>query len=200
MKRKSFTLIEILGVMAIIAILSTLGFAGYSYANNKSNESSTQGLITRLNAAFEIAHQKTGFLPPTQSDFSEIEFEYKKDEDEESNNKIISALVINSKKYNLSPDKDAKRQAKMEAEFCKQFIQALQMDSMKRYIDDDEIVDAWGNKVYYSYPGKLKTGGFDLISAGSDGGFGTEVKETPADDISKYRDGADWICDDIANF
>ena len=190
MKRKSFTLIEILGVMAIIAILSTLGFAGYSYASTKSKESATQGLITRLNAAFEIAHQKTGFLPPANSNFSQIEFEF--------DSGVVSKLSIGGKEYSLTPGTG--RKARMEAEFCKQFIQALQMDSMNRYIDDDEIVDAWGNKVYYRYPGKLKTGGFDLISAGSDGGFGTEVKETPVDDISKYRDGADWICDDIANF
>ncbi len=190
MKRKSFTLIEILGVMAIIAILSTLGFAGYSYASTKSKESATQGLITRLNAAFEIAQQKTGFLPPAQSDFSEIEFEF--------DSGVVSKLSIGGKKYNLTPGTG--RQAKMEAEFCKQFIQALQMDSMNRYIEDDEIVDAWGNKIYYRYPGVLKKGGFDLISAGSDGGFGSNTAEEPVDDISKYRDGADWICDDIANF
>ena len=190
MKRKSFTLIEILGVMAIIAILSTLGFAGYSYASTKSKESATQGLITRLNAAFEIAHQKTGFLPPAQNNFSEIEFEF--------DSGAVSKLSIGGTKYNLTPGTG--RKAKMEAEFCKQFIQALQMDSMNRYIDDGEIVDAWGNKIYYRYPGVLKKGGFDLISAGSDGLFGSNTAEEPSDDISKYRDGADWICDDIANF
>ena len=191
MKRKSFTLIEILGVMAIIAILSTLGFAGYSYASTKSKESATQGLITRLNAAFEIAHQKTGFLPPAKDDFSEIEFEF--------DSGAVSKLSVGGTKYNLTPATTG-RKAKMEAEFCKQFIQALQMDSMNRYIDDGEIVDAWGNKIYYRYPGVLKKGGFDLISAGSDGGFGSDTAEEPSDDISKYRDGADWICDDIANF
>ena len=189
MKRKSFTLIEILGVIAIIAILSTLGFAGYSYASNKSKEAATEGLLTRLNAAFEIAHQKTGFLPHA-ADFEAIKILY--------SSGVISGLEIGAEKWLLSDTSN--RDAKKKALFCKQFIQALQMDSMNRYIDDDEIVDAWGNKVYYRYPGKLKTGGFDLISAGSDGGFGTEVKETPIDDISKYRDGADWICDDIANF
>lgn len=187
MKRNTFTLIEILGVIAIIAILAALGFAGYSYANTKSRESATQGLITRINAAFEFAQQKTGFLPPG-TDFSTITID--------TGNNIV---MIGSKSYSLT-DKST-RAKKMEAEFCKQFISTLQMDSMNRFLDENNvIIDAWGKPVYYRYPGKLKNGGFDLIAAGSDGGFGSNTAEEPVDDMSNYRDGADWICDDIANF
>ena len=66
--------------------------------------------------------------------------------------------------------------------------------------ENNEIVDAWGKPVCFRYPGAFKNGGFDLISAGSDGLFGSNSSEEPSNDISKYRDGADWICDDIANF
>ena len=196
MKRKSFTLIEILGVIAIIAILATLGFAGYSYANTKSRESATQSLITRINAAFEIAHQKTGFLPMAKT-FTVIKINY--------NDGSISGLEIGAEKWLLSDT--STRDAKKKALFCKQFIQALQMDSMNRYLDEvDEdnktIIDAWGNKIHYRYPGLFKTGGFDLISAGSDGGFGDDADDVPPESISKYRDAddnAEWICDDIVN-
>lgn len=197
MKRKSFTLIEILGVIAIIAILATLGFAGYSYANTKSRESATQSLITRINAAFEIAHQKTGFLPMAKT-FTVIKINY--------NDGSISGLEIGSgtdAKWDLIPSGTVTRDKKMKALFCKQFIQALQMDSMNRYLDEDgNIIDAWGNKIHYRYPGLFKTGGFDLISAGSDGGFGDKAADDPPEDISKYRDAddnAEWICDDIVN-
>ena len=186
MKRNTFTLIEILGVLIVIAILATLGFAGYSYANNKSKESATQGLITRVNAAFEVAHQKSGFMPPAGS-FSTITI-----------NQNANTLTIGGNTYSLT-DRTT-RVKKMEAEFCKQFIQALQMDSMSRFMENNVVIDAWGNQVYFRYPGEFKTGGFDLIAAGSDGGFGSENASTPTNTMSDYRDGNEWICDDIANF
>lgn len=191
MKRNTFTLIEILGVLVVIAILATLGFAGYSYANNKSKESATQGLITRLGAAFEYAQQKSGFIPPA-SNFSTITIN-------QSNN----TLTIGSETYYLVPQTGgpkSNRVKKMEAEFCKQFFSALQMDSMNRFMENNIIIDAWGNPVRFRYPGALKEGGFDLIAAGSDGGFGSDSDNSPSANISDYRDGNEWICDDIANF
>ena len=187
MKRNSFTLIEILGVVAIITILATLGFAGYSYAQNKSKESATQGLITRLNAAFEFAKQKTGFIPPASGSFVTINIDT-------ANAKI----TINATDYKLATDAVGKN--KMYSEFYKNFIRTLEMDTMGRFIENNRIIDAWGNPVYFRYPGVLKAGGFDLLSAGSDGTFGSGEASTPPDSLDKYREGAEWICDDIANF
>ena len=187
MKRNSFTLIEILGVVAIITILATLGFAGYSYAQNKSKESATQGLITRLNAAFEFAKQKTGFIPPASGSFVTINIDT-------ANAKI----TINATDYKLATDAVGKN--KMYSEFYKNFIRTLEMDTMGRFIENNQIIDAWGNPVYFRNPGILKTGGFDIISAGADGGFGSDAASTPSSDIGKYRDSGEWICDDIANF
>ncbi|MBE6362452.1 MAG: hypothetical protein E7054_02245 [Lentisphaerae bacterium] len=187
MKRNSFTLIEILGVVVIITILATLGFAGYSYARNKSKESATQGLITRLNAAFEFAKQKSGFIPPASGSFVTINIDT-------ANAKI----TINATDYKLATDATGKN--KMYSEFYKNFIRTLEMDTMGRFMDGTQVIDAWGNPVYFRYPGILKAGGFDLISAGSDGTFGSGEASTPPTSLDKYRDGAEWICDDIANF
>ena len=187
MKHNSFTLIEILGVMVIITILATLGFAGYSYAQNKSKESATQGLITRINAAFEFAGQKSGFIPPADSGFVTIEIDT-------ANAKIS----VNGTDYKLNTEATGKN--KMYSEFYKHFIRTIEMDTMGRFMDGNKIVDAWGNPVYYRYPGVIKEGGFDLISAGSDGTFSSDEAGTPSDSRSKYCEGAEWICDDIANF
>ena len=186
MKRNTFTLIEILGVVAVIAILATLGFAGYSYANNKSKESATQGLITRLDAAFDLGRQKSGFMPPALNVFVPVTIDI-------ANNK----LTIGSEEYTAS----ASGNERYKAEFCKSFFKALEADSMKRFLgDDNKVIDAWGGVVYYRYPGRFNKGGVDLISAGIDGTFGTDNGETPPDAIGKYRDNGEWICDDIANF
>ena len=198
MKRNSFTLIEILGVMVIITILATLGFAGYSYAQNKSRESATQGLITRLNAAFEFARQKTGFIPPTEVSDNVVNFATI--EIDPAGAKLSVAILNSTRKDDYILAAAATGKNKMYSEFYKHFVKALEMDTMGRFMDGNKIVDAWGNPVYYRYPGVIKKGGFDLISAGSDGGFGTNTADTPSASLTDYRDGAEWICDDIANF
>ena len=187
MKRNSFTLIEILGVVAIIAILATLGFAGYSYANNKSKESATQGLITRLDAAFDAGRQKSGFMPPSK------DFGFEAVIVDIANNKI----TVGDKNY--TPGDTG--QNRYKAEFYKSFVKALEMDSMKRFLNEsNQVIDAWGGVIYYRYPGRFNKGGVDLISAGIDGTFGEDNAGTPATDIGKYRDNGEWMCDDIANF
>lgn len=188
MKRNTFTLIEILGVVVIIGLLAALGFAGYSYANGKARESATQGLITRLNAAFEFAKQKSGFLPPAKDGFVKIQID--------TDNKKITIGSNAPYTYNAS----ATGKNKMYSEFYRHFIKSMEMDSMNRFLNGTEVIDSWGNAVYYRYPGVLNKGGFDLISAGSDGAFGTDAQDAPVDSLDKYRDGAEWICDDIANF
>lgn len=45
---------------------------------------------------------------------------------------------------------------------------------------DREPVDAWGNSISYISPGKINTGGFDIVSPGPDQVLGTE------DDIGNW--------------
>jgi len=49
------------------------------------------------------------------------------------------------------------------------------------YLDPPKLpVDPWGNKLFYEYPGKHNTNGYDLFSAGEDGKPGTD------DDIGNW--------------
>ena len=73
--------------------------------------------------------------------------------------------------------------------------------------------DGWGQPLHIRFPGKFNKGSFDIISAGSDGKFGTNEKSwdenggeppvqmVPGGGKAGYRDpDGDLICDDIANF
>ena len=188
MKRTTFTLIEILGVVAIIAILATLGFAGYSYANTKSKEAATEGLLTRVHAAFDLAQQKTGFMPPATS-FSSIEL------DDSGKTLTVGGVTYEVKSNATGKDK-------LYSNFCQIFVKTLEMDKMGRFLQGGKIIDAWGNEVKFRYPGILKNGGCDLISAGADGGFGIDAVSNPPNEVKDYRDeeNGEWICDDIAKF
>ena len=87
------------------------------------------------------------------------------------------------------------------------FIKVLEAESLKKYVKDNKLEDAWGGTVYYMYPGVINKTSFDLVSAGADGFFGdpADKAKTPPTVRTKYdtqnSDGTyTRICDDITNF
>ena len=201
MKRK-FTLIEILGVTILISILAAIGIAAYSYAMESSKESATRALITRVSTAFEALREE-GLLPRTQG----------------SSGTEFLMLVFNPDPTTVNysgTDKDEKglrftdgtsstelgSSNTDKAKAYKLFAKAIGADSIKRNLNEkNQLTDSWGNPIYVRYPGKFNRGGFDIIAAGSDGGFSEDIDSTPSDDIDDYRDSDnEWLCDDITNF
>ena len=183
MKKRNFTLIEILGVIAVIVILLVIAVGGYSYAMDSSKEKSTKATITRLDNAFKILQDK-GMLPKTTAQtgntagFVKIEFDA-------DNRKVTVGTVA------------------LTGEAFKLFTRAIDADSVDSIIDDEKhFCDGWGQKILIRFPGKFNRGAFDLLSPGSDGVYGSENADDPQLDIDKYKDASDGeaICDDVANF
>jgi len=177
-----FTLVEILGVIAIISILAGIGFAGYSYAMNASKESATKAVLKQLELGLESARIKHGYIPTTPRGFTKL------------------TVSLSSDGTKIESFAGATTSTKGWADFQKEFQKVVELERFKRNISGTDIVDGWGQTIYYCYPGTFNKSGFDLISAGSDGGFGTDKATDPAVTSDAYKDGADWICDDIANF
>lgn len=174
MKKRFFTLIEVLAVIGIIAILSIIGVAGYSYAQNSSRESDTKALLTRVAAAMESAKASGG--------------------------SVVSENFATVKVYALDNKVEIGGKA-LTTDAAKAFIKAIEADSLSKYLNsNNELVDAWGNLIYYRYPGEFNKGGIDLVSAGADGGFGKGEASTPSTTLSDYKDGKELICDDVVNF
>ena len=73
MKRKNFTLIEILGVCALIAILGIIGFGSYTFAMNKSKDSATRALLKQVEAGLANVKQECGYYPKSALNKSNAE-------------------------------------------------------------------------------------------------------------------------------
>ncbi len=217
---RRFTLIELLAVVALIAILSAIGFGSYSYAKGKAREAATESLMKQIEAGLENFRTRNGFYPSSGTDngFHEIKFRVDNDgvviavtfdgsqppQNIEDATRATAKMLI----YRASP---SGRQQRMENEQFASFTKAMDMEVVKSNLNSNgEVVDAWGNKIYYRAPGTFKPGSYDLVSAGSDGLFSksdnnkkTPVNSTdePGGALTDYRENSgERLCDDIFNF
>jgi len=205
-KSYRFTLVELLAVMALISILSAIGFGVYSYAKNKSKESASEALLGQITAGLESFNAKHHRYPSSGGSFQPVKFTFG------NSDGTLSEIDFGGETLELQSISDSDPQAKkkrMKNELFESFAKAVDMQTIKNNLTPPdsngvcELVDAWGGKIYYRSPGKFKTGSYDLISAGPDGGFGTGGASTPPNgdsDLSKFRDSGEKVCDDLFNF
>ena len=190
MKRKNFTLIEILGVCALIAILGIIGFGSYTFAMNKSKDSATRALMKQIEAGLAGIKNECGYYPSTNG-YIVIKFYDENNPGSDVVNTLPGKLMSIS---NNSLDDITIRKA---------FNKATDAETIAKYIESGELKDAFGNSIYYCFPGKINTTSYDLISAGPDGNFGNGNAATPNTNTSpnNYKDADGQAnCDDITNF
>ena len=190
MKKRDFTLVELLAVTALIVILAGIGFAAFSYASNRGKEAATKSLVTRIAAGLESLRTKHGAFPAS-ADYGDITVTV------DSSSGLITKIKFGSKEIN-----DAKQ--------IKTFLTACDGESLKKNLDGSgNVTDGWGGKIKYCCKGKINTNKFDLVAPGADGGFGngaTPATTPPATApsgktvLDNYKTDGEWACDDIANF
>ena len=193
--RRNFTLIEVLVSCGIIALLAGIGFAGYGYAQNSSRNNATKSLVYQLSTALETCYNKYGFYPAADPG-SELKFTFVDGK--------LTKVEFGDDTTLEKPTTDADKK-KTAGKYFALLANTLDLQSIlsssSKEGDVYTLIDSWGGKIYYSYPGKVNTTKFDIVSAGVDGVFGDTGAETPAAlEKKNYIDGKDWICDDIANF
>lgn len=201
--KKHFTLTEILVVVFLIGVLTAIGFGMYSYAMNSAKESAAKALLTRLEAALETCNTKLGYVPPSakSGEFNEIRF---KINDGASEDGSIAELTFTE---SFAADKQ------VAADYLKDFLRTIDEETLKKSLQKDGtndyyvLIDGWGNKIYYAYPGRFNKTGYDLYSAGSDNRLGKDADSVSAENLNKakqetFKDTAtnEMLCDDICNF
>ena len=198
--KKNFTLVELLCAVALVVILAGIGFSTYSYASHRGKEAATRSLITRLEAGLETLKTKHGFYPATGSGttkkFARIEVGM-------NDSGIITEVKFIS---------DTQTTVINKAKQLKDFLSIVDAESLKKNLvkngtgDEYDVVDAWGGKIYYAYPGFFNTAKYDIVAPGADGNFTTntttDVLSPPNNNTdTNYKNTAgEWACDDIANF
>ena len=179
MKKKNFTLVELLCATALVAILAGIGFSAYSYASHRGKEAATKSLIATISAGLESVKNKHSIFPAS-SDFADITVTVQN-----------STGIINEVKFGTTVLTDKQR---------KDFLAVVDGELLKKYISNDKVTDAWGGAVKYKYPGAINTVKFDIVAPGPDEFFGNNETATPPTTIAGYKENDEWSCDDIANF
>lgn len=202
--KKHFTLTEILVVVFLIGVLTAIGFGMYSYAMNSAKESGTRALLTRLEAALETCNTKFGYIPVSKEsrEFNEIRFKIDSD-----------GMIINMTFAKEALPDNTPPSTEEQKKFQKEFLRTIDAENLKKNLQKDGsndyyvLVDGWGNKIYYAYPGKFNKTSYDLYSFGADGRLGSTAK-APTDSgpgeasITDFKDSStnEVLCDDIFNF
>jgi len=203
-EKRFFTLVELLGVMALISILATLGFSGYSYAMSSAKDKSARATVKRMEAGIEAMKTKQGFYPSTSGEFKPIIIELN------TSDNTVKSLEFKGTKFEVPSEsrmkdvKDGKKRLELKEKAVLAFLKVVELDTLVNSIDKSNgyLLDPWGNPIYYCYPAKIRSSGFDLISAGPDGLFSKDNADKPDNKkTNDFRDKDDGtpLCDDILN-
>lgn len=143
MKKKNFTLIEILAVISIIGILAGLTIGVSTLVMRKSADTKTTAAIKYVEIALERFKTAHGYYPPSTNGGVDI-FKFVKNPADPSND------------FNLSKLFDEK--------FRNSNTKSITVSSTEYLY----IVDGYGNPMIYRCPGYYNKGKYDLGSAGKD--------------------------------
>ena len=190
MKKKNFTLVELLCAAGLVVILAGIGFSAYSYASHRGKEAATKSLIARIEAGLETLKNKHGFYPSSNGAYQTVYFTIN------SSTGIVTHAFFNGSSSGTSQLTEAQLKDFLAVVDAESLRQHLVLDSGTAY----KLTDAWGGEIKYKYPGTINTIKFDIVAPGADERFGISSSSNPPTVISGYKNGDEWACDDIANF
>lgn len=157
MRKRSFTLVELLTVVAIIAVLVGIVLGLMGHATRKASDAKTQSLIKQLSAALESYKAKYGYYPQrtTVGPFY-LDQVHSSDASGQIKNNFNQFLTD----YELFKNKETANDAGSPAAYW--------------------VLDGYGQVLLYRSPGWFNRGGFDLGSVGANSYFGAQTSTTYA--------------------
>lgn len=183
MKKKGFTLVEIISVMVIIMTLAGMVLVVSKGALNKAKKSKAEAMISALSVAISMYDADCGRYPNAQN-FT------KKDEDDVS----LITLANENLRFALIETSSMILPANEGTNWKGPYIEFKAKDLAETGgTGYSEIVDPWGHPYAYlstrNNPGGSflhNTNSFDLWSAGLDGVYGINPVTGVTDDITNW--------------
>lgn len=173
MKRRVFSLVELLAVMAIIAILAGLIIAGSSSVRRRQRESAARATLQQLEVALDQYQQEWGHYPYPRDEI--FTFCYKvndngelyfpgdgvdSDGDGEADDSWGSVYAIREKS-GLGSGGDSDGDGKADDQTA--------IRNHRSYAEPEHAAeDAWGKPFFYKCPGTMNPDSYDLWSLGPD--------------------------------
>ena len=178
MRRKSFTLLELLVSIGIILVLAAISFGGMNYASKRAQEAKTLATMEEFINALESFKQDYGFYP-VLVDKNLLS----SDDIDDRKNAVQVDLSDNGWKLFMNEESkpNKKKRAYMEGEL-------------------GPLYDAYGQKFWYQFPGKSNKVKYDLWSMGPDKYHGIRKKNSSNDVKKAGKDEDDDIADDICSW
>ena len=156
---KHFTLIEVLVVCGLLAFLMGLVFAGANMAMKKASDTQTRSIIEQVNLALEAYKEKTGTYPYFAP--------------------VHSVAYINNKSLDQLAQSDfhikIKEPVVGQVDLADFFPNYQEWKTNGIIDSNNRLTDAYGEVIYYRFPGYFNRTGFDLESSGSDCEFGEQI-------------------------
>ena len=179
MRRKSFTLLELLVSIGIILVLAAITFGGMNYASKRAQEAKTLATMEEFISALESFKQDYGFYPVLVD------------------KSLLSNDDIDDRKNAVKVD--------LSADGWKLFMNEKSGVTNKKnrpYMEGElgPLVDAYGQQFWYQFPGKSNKVKYDLWSMGPDKYHGIKKKNSLNDVKKAGKDEDDEIADDICSW
>ncbi|MGI5925232.1 MAG: type II secretion system protein GspG [Lentisphaeria bacterium] len=178
-RHHAFTLVELLVVIGIVMVLAGITLAGLGFAGRRADESKTMAIMEEFAMALEAFRQDYGYYP------------IQTNPDSRGDN-----LRVNFRESNDTWDLFLNRAAESNKK------NRSYMEGIVGGANNEELLDAYGNALYYRSPGRMNPQKYDLWSMGPDGRHGAKSSSNPNNHLevgSNYMPGA-ANSDDLCNW
>ena len=182
LKRRNFTMVEILATIAIIAVLAGLSFGAYRAIQKGQAKTKTEATVNAIHIALQAFKNKYGYYPQAHSPIALVFCKEKATTDAEdsvSNRTILKSgkMLVLGKDFTVFLGTEVMKNAVIKDGDISGGQVYILAESYKDPVTNSKSsldnISKNANLIYYKCPGAMNQESYDLFSAGPDRKFNT---------------------------